>query len=90
MHWRTSLIDEEIQLALEFVQEAFTPEDAAPIAAATTPVRPGRGRLRGQMQNRREAMLAARTAGVRDATPISAWAEYAHALLMANEAAFVN
>jgi hypothetical protein len=83
---------EEVQLALQFVREAGTPEDAAPLVAAATAaqVRPGRGRLREQMQNRREAMMAARKAGVRDLTPLSAWAEYAHALLMANEAVFVN
>jgi hypothetical protein len=79
---------EEVQLGLQFVQEAMTPEDNASVVAASAPLRPGRGK--GQMQNRREAMAVARKAGVRDMKPLSAWAEYAHALLMANEAAFVN
>jgi hypothetical protein len=79
---------EEVQLGLQFVQEAMTPEDNASVVAASAPLRPGRGKV--QMQNRREAMAVARKAGVRDMKPLSAWAEYAHALLMANEAAFVN
>ena len=81
---------EELQLGLQFLQEAVTPEDSASVAAATAPVRPGRGNVREQMQTKREAMVAARKAGVRELKPLSAWAEYAHALLMANEAAFVN
>jgi len=34
--------------------------------------------------------MAARKAGVRQMKPLTAWAEYAHALLLANEASFVN
>jgi hypothetical protein len=82
--------EEEIQLGLQFVQEAMTPEDAATISAASAPVRPGRGKVPEQIQSKREAFMAARKAGVRNLKPLSAWAEYAHALLMANEAAFVN
>jgi len=42
------------------------------------------------MKAKREAFIAARKAGVRDVKPLDAWAEYAHALLLANEASFVN
>jgi hypothetical protein len=43
-----------------------------------------------QIDTRREAFRAARKAGVREMKPLGAWAEYAHALLLANEMSFVN
>ena len=81
---------EEIKLAMEFIEEAETPADSAPAVAASEPVRPGKGRMRETFKARQEARLAARKAGVRNMKPIEAWAEYAHALLLANEAGFVN
>lgn len=81
---------DEIRLGLEFVAAAETPEDAAPVSVAAAPVRPARGGVERQMRAKREAMVAARKAGVREMKPLTAWAEYAHALLMANEAVFVN
>jgi hypothetical protein len=83
---------EEIQLGLEFLEEAATPADAAPGTVASAPPAFGRGPARAQqaMRARREAMMAARKAGVRDLKPLTAWSEYAHALLLANEASFVN
>ena len=74
---------EEIQLGLEFIASAATPEDESPTAAAAGP-------FGEQLKKRREAMKAARQSGARDLTPLSAWAEYTHALLLANEASFVN
>ena len=81
---------EELKLGIEFVEDAATPEDAAPTAAASAPISFRKGNVPQQIKKKREAMMAARQAGVRDATPLSAWAEYAHALLLANEASFVN
>jgi hypothetical protein len=83
---------EELKLGLEFLDDAATPADAAPAAAASEPIRPGKGKgkIQDQMKAKREAFIAARKAGVRDVKPLDAWAEYAHALLLANEASFVN
>ena len=81
---------EELQLGLEFLESAATPADAAPAAAASEPIRPGKGKVQGQMKAKREAMVAARKAGVRDVKPLGALAEYAHALLLSNEMSFVN
>jgi hypothetical protein len=83
---------EEVKLGLEFLDDAATPADAAPSAAASEPIRfgKGKGKIQDRMKAKREAVIAARKAGVRDVKPLDAWAEYAHALLLANEASFVN
>ena len=83
---------EEIKLGLEFVSDARTPEDPAPAATASEPARmgKGKGKFQEQINGNREAFAAARKAGGRNAKPLGAWAEYAHALLLANEASFVN
>jgi hypothetical protein len=83
---------DELKLGLEFLDDAATPADAAPSAAASEPIRfgKGKGKIQDQMNAKREAVIAARKAGVRDVKPLDAWAEYAHALLLANEASFVN
>jgi hypothetical protein len=78
---------EEIQLGLEFVTRAQTPADESPTAGAAAPAR---GPFADRFKKKREAMKTARQNGVRDLTPLTAWAEYAHALLLANEASFVN
>ena len=81
---------DELKLGHEFLDDAATPADAAPAAAASEPIRPGKGKFQEQMKSKREAFISARKAGVRDMKPLDAWAEYAHALLLANEASFVN
>jgi mono/diheme cytochrome c family protein len=83
---------EELQLAQEFLADAATPEDASPTAVAAEPIQFGKGkpRVQEQMRAKRQAFQAARKAGVREIKPLTAWAEYAHALMMANEASFVN
>jgi hypothetical protein len=83
---------DELRLGHEFLADAATPEDQSPTAVASQPIRLGRDRPRFQEQARakREAFVTARRAGVRNVSPLSAWAEYAHALLLANEAAFVR
>jgi hypothetical protein len=59
---------------------------------AAEPIQFGKGkpRVQEQMRAKRQAFQAARKAGVREIKPLTAWAEYAHALMMANEASFVN
>ena len=83
---------EEIHLGVAFLEDAATPADNSPIKTAADPIQFGRGRPPQQQQAKakREAVMAVRKAGVRDMKPLSAWAEYTHALLMANEASFVN
>ncbi len=81
---------EELKLGMEFIEDASTPADSAPLMSAAEAARPGKGRPREQFKARQEARQAARRAGVRDARPLGALAEYAHALLLANEAGFVN
>lgn len=83
---------EEIQLGLAFLGEAETPADAPPTAPAAEPIRfgKGKGKVQEQMRARRDALIAARKAGLRDVKPLTAWVEYAHALLLANETSFVN
>jgi hypothetical protein len=90
---------DEIQLGLDFLADASTPEDR-PVPARTVAAAPGgKGdkvisfRADATIKAKREAALAAaaaRQAGARDARPLNAWAEYAHALMLANEASFVN
>ena len=79
---------EEIAVGIEFIKAAATPEDASP--SVTIQAGKGQGKFREGMKARKEAAVVARKAGVRDARPLGAWAEYAHALLLANEASFVN
>lgn len=81
---------EEIRLGLDFLEDAATPADAAPVTAAQAPIRFGKGKVQEQIKARREAAIASRKAGVREVKPLTAWAEYAHALLLANETSFVN
>jgi hypothetical protein len=71
---------DEIRAGLEFVA-AFQASNAAPAAPAPA-ARGGRG-ARGQGRG-----AAAPPAPVR--IPLSGWQEYAHALLLTNEASFVN
>lgn len=86
---------DEIRLGLDFLADAATPEDRPVFAANSSQptAAAARARVKGQAATpraRREALLAGRQPGVRDARPLSAWAEYTHALLLANEASFVN
>jgi hypothetical protein len=77
---------------LGFLTDAATPEDESPATVAAQPVRAGAGRpkVQEQFKARRAALQAGRKAGAREMKPLDAWAEYAHALLLANEASFVN
>jgi hypothetical protein len=83
--------DEEIQAGAAFI-EGFQPGAAAAQPAPAPAARgagqggraqgPGRGRLGGAARGRGQP------APVR--LPLNGWQEYAHALLLTNEAAFVN
>ncbi len=81
---------EEIQLGLEFLEDAATPADSAPATIASKRINFDKGKVPEQLKTRREAFIAARKAGVREMKPLDAWAEYAHALLLANGASFVD
>jgi hypothetical protein len=80
---------EEIQIGLTFLEDAATPADASPAVVVARGGR-GKGRPLDQAGTRRDAFKSARQAGVREMKPLDAWAEYAHALMLANEASFVN
>jgi hypothetical protein len=76
---------EETRLGLEFVT-TFTSAGAPPARADPTPGRAGRGRAgRGGMRGRGRGVA---TPAVR--VPLTAWQEYAHALILTNEFAFVR
>ena len=77
-------------MGMEFLEDAATPADVSPATAASQPVGFAKGKIQDQVKARREAMIAGRKAGVREMKPLGAWAEYAHALILANEASFVN
>jgi len=76
---------EEVKLGLDFVAEHPATEklsaqdsEVRPVINEERPFRPGQGKFRrgAGPQRKRE--------------PLSAWEEYAHALLQANETSFVN
>lgn len=80
---------EEIKLALAFIADAPAPEKSVSsepaIQAISNPPRPvpKPGKQQQRMEKNRPAQSPKRA-------PLTAWQEYAHALLQANEASFVN
>ncbi len=81
---------EEIKLGLDFVSQAPRPGDIstgeAPVqTVANFPRRPGPRQVAKQLRMERN-----RGPEIRKRAPLTAWQEYAHALLQANEASFVN
>ena len=80
---------EEIKLALAFIADAPEPEKTAPsdstIQAISNPPRPvpKPAKQQQRMERNRPTQPTKRA-------PLTAWQEYAHALLQANEASFVN
>lgn len=76
---------EEIKLALDFVAETPADKPVATVQAVSNPPR-----RPGPMQVRQQRMERNRPAQAPKRTPLTAWQEYAHALLQANEASFVN
>jgi cytochrome c553 len=80
---------EEIQLGLEFVsQEPSTEKTAAD--AEVRPVSNDPRRFAGKQSPKQKGMERNRTGGNVKRAPLTTWQEYAHALLQANEASFVN
>jgi hypothetical protein len=81
---------EEIQLGLEFISEKPQPEKVAANDSVQLVSNDAEARKKF-----REKQLAKKRGGGRETTfkkrePLKAWEEYAHALLQANEASFVN
>jgi hypothetical protein len=79
---------EEIKLGQEFVAEAPPPKPAAAQVDEVRPVANDGNRPRPK-QFPRQQMRRERE-NSRQAAPLTAWEEYAHALLQANETSFVN
>jgi hypothetical protein len=79
---------EEIKLGQEFVAEQPSREKVT-LASA-----PGSAQVRGVRKNPNQAVRQANRKGggrsFKEREPLNAWEEYAHALLQANEASFVN
>jgi hypothetical protein len=95
---------QEIQAGQEFVA-GFVASSAAPAAAPAPPPNQGRGAAagrgrgalgrgavqgRGAAQGRGAGRGGAAAPAAAPRAPLSGWQEYAHALLLTNEAAFVN
>jgi hypothetical protein len=80
---------EEIGIGLEFVAQAPAPRAVALSADEVRPVSNG-GRRFGPKQIARQRFERNRTGDTGPREPLTAWEEYAHALLQANEASFIN
>jgi hypothetical protein len=79
---------EELKLGLEFLGQEPSQERVIPVASKSGPGnRPTREQLKARLQERKgrggESQFRTRE-------PLTAWEEYAHALLQANETTFVN
>jgi hypothetical protein len=81
---------EEIKLALNFIADtpAVEQRTASEPAVQTVSNPPRRPVAKEIMQQRRQERMQANQASKR--APLTAWQEYAHALLQANETSFVN
>jgi hypothetical protein len=77
---------EEIQLGLAFVAEEPSQEKVIPVANKIAPER----RPLNPKQMARQQMRRGAGPAIKERQPLSAWQEYAHALLQANETSFVN
>ncbi|MCI0745929.1 MAG: PSD1 and planctomycete cytochrome C domain-containing protein [Verrucomicrobia subdivision 3 bacterium] len=76
----------EVKLGLEFVAQEPSHERVIPVANNRRPAREAmREEFRARIRDRR-----AGEAPFRSREPLTAWQEYAHALLQANETSFVN
>jgi cytochrome c553 len=80
---------EESSVGLEFVSQAPTPK---PVVASGDEVQPvsNRGKRFGPKQMAKQRFERNRTGDTGPREPLTAWEEYAHALLQANEASFIN
>ncbi|HEU0038729.1 MAG TPA: DUF1549 and DUF1553 domain-containing protein, partial [Verrucomicrobiae bacterium] len=80
---------EETSIGLEFVSQTPAPKA---VAASADEVQPGsnRGKRFGPKQMAKQRFERNRTGDTSPREPLTAWEEYAHALLQANEVSFVN
>jgi hypothetical protein len=77
---------EEIKLGLQFIAQEPSQERVIPVSSNNRAgARPSREELRERMQQRRAGENP-----FRSREPLTAWEEYAHALLQANETSFIN
>jgi hypothetical protein len=80
---------EETSIGLEFVAQSTTPKAVVASADEVQPVS-NRGKKFGPKQMAKQRFERNRTGDSSPREPLTAWEEYAHALLQANEASFVN
>jgi cytochrome c553 len=81
---------EEIQLALEFISQIPEPEKVAIVEPAIqTASNPSRA-LRQKQAMKQQRLEKNQPGDSKKRAPLTVWQEYAHALLQANEASFVN
>jgi hypothetical protein len=80
---------EEIKLGLEFMEVEPSQERVAPALVAQAAFRKNPKQQMKPMNARQQAKRGGRQAAI-ERDPLTAWEEYAHALLQANEASFVN
>ena len=86
----------EVQLGLSFLQESpptETPDPQADLAQNGRGNRPnanGNGNGNANGKKRGQTTMSLATIPARGLMPVGAWAKYAHALLQANEAMFIN
>ena len=82
---------EEIKLAQEFIAQTSPPaERVAAADTSTQPVSNGPRRLGPKQLAKQQKFGNNKIADNRPRAPLTAWQEYAHALLQANEASFLN
>ena len=78
-------LQEEIRQGIEFVTAHHPPEKAVPDSPVIRPAADAIGQL-----NKRQRQSGQPAASRPARKPLSGWQEYAHALLLTNEASFVN
>ena len=82
---------EEIKLGLEFVSQEPSTEKIAADDSAVRPVSDGPRRLGPKQFAKQQRFERGRNSDAgRKRAPLTSWQEYAHALMQANEASFVN
>jgi mono/diheme cytochrome c family protein len=81
---------EEIKLGLAFVEQSPPPEKSVADAPTIQPVSDGPRRPGPKQLARQQRFERNKPADNRKRAPLTAWQEYAHALMQANEASFIN
>ncbi|MSU58454.1 MAG: DUF1549 domain-containing protein [Pedosphaera sp.] len=81
---------EEIQLGLEFISQSLPVEKLTAVEPSVQTAANNPRRLGPKQAAKQQRFEKGRPADNRKRSPLTAWQEYAHALLQANEASFVN